>query len=103
MLQIDPTRLDLAREFRASPGGPHSPELHRVLQILRWQPIAGRRILLVTEPGREWRIGVNPGRRGVPIEFEGEPFHSHSAALWGLFRRRWEIATGVALELPEDA
>ena len=43
------------------------------------------------------------GRRGVPIEFEGEPFHSHSAALWGLFRRRWEIATGVALELPEDA
>ncbi len=102
MLRIDPGRLDLAREFRDNPGGPHSPALQRVLQILRWQPVAGKRVLVVLEPGRRWRIGINPGRRGAPIEFEGEVLTNSAEAQWALFRRRWEIATGEALQLPEE-
>ena len=34
MFAIDPTRLDLAREFKRSPFGPHSPELQAVLNAL---------------------------------------------------------------------
>ena len=98
MKHIDPTRKDLAFEFRDSPLGPHSAELQEVLQILRWVPLKGKRILVCTRLNEEWRIGINPGKRGETILFEGEPFRDLRNALWGLFRRRWELATGETLE-----
>jgi hypothetical protein len=35
MHRIDPTRLDLAREFRAQSFGPHSPDLQKLLKLMR--------------------------------------------------------------------
>ncbi|NIP95639.1 MAG: hypothetical protein GWO24_20215, partial [Akkermansiaceae bacterium] len=88
-----------AREFCEAPFGPHSAELRELLQILRWAPLEGKRVLVCTRPGEEWRIGINPGRRGEAITYEGESFNDYGKALVGLFQRRWELATGVALDL----
>ena len=96
---LDPSRTDLACEYRDNPFGPWSPALQKVLQILRWMPLEGRRVLVCTSPGREWRIGILPGRRGRPIEYELEPMHSLSLARWRLFKRRWELITGMTLEV----
>ena len=38
MHRVDPLRLDLAREFKSNPTGPHSPELQKLLKLLRWEP-----------------------------------------------------------------
>jgi len=97
---IDPKRTDLAEQFRNAPFGPHSPELEKVLQQLRWGPVAGKPILVCTRPYQEWVIGVLSGRRGVPISLETEHrFDNLEDAMWALFRRRWERATG---ETPPD-
>jgi hypothetical protein len=41
MIEIDPTRLDLAREYSARPLGAHGPDLPAVLDGMRGQPVAG--------------------------------------------------------------
>jgi hypothetical protein len=97
MKAIDPTRTDLVQEFCDAPFGPHSAELREVLQILRWSPLKGKRVLVCIRPGEEWRIGINPGKRGEAIAYEGEPHTDFGQALGALFRRRWELASGVAL------
>ncbi|NNL85412.1 MAG: hypothetical protein HKP27_07150 [Myxococcales bacterium] len=99
MKDIDPTRLDLAREFRDAPLGPHSAELQKLLSVMRWHPLKGKPILVCTQSGREWRLGRNPGKRGEPVAFEGEPFDDMGTTLWALFRARWEASTGRTLEL----
>ena len=38
MYKIDPGRTDLAEEFRRNPFGPHSAELQKVLNVMRWEP-----------------------------------------------------------------
>ncbi len=100
MYRIDAKRTDLAEEFRQAPFGPHSAELEKLLQLLRWGPLTGRPVLVCTRPYREWVIGVLPGRRGEPIALETDrPFEDLGAAMWALFRRRWERHTGEALRL----
>ena len=41
MIEFDPTRLDLARGFRAPPFGVHSADLQAVLTRMWGQPIQG--------------------------------------------------------------
>ena len=41
MTDIDPTRRDLVEAFNANPGGPHSPELQRLVNKLRWEAATG--------------------------------------------------------------
>ena len=52
MYQIDPTRLDLAEEFKRKPYGRHSAELQRVLNRMRTEPFDGHYVLI-----REGRFG----------------------------------------------
>ena len=68
MHQIDPARLDLAREFKASPLGPHSPDLQKLLKILRWDPIEGSVVAVQLEPGGLWHLARLTGPKGHPIE-----------------------------------
>jgi hypothetical protein len=98
--RIDSKCAALAEEFRQAPFGPHSAELEKLLQLLRWGPLAGRPVLVCTRPYREWVIGVLPGRRGEPIALETDrPFGDLEAAMWALFQRRWERHTGEPLQL----
>ena len=91
MHKLDPaTRRDWIEEYRASPFGPHSPGMLRVLQLLRGGPMAGRPVAVCTVPYREWVIGVLPGRRGEPVQLEAEPvFHSLDQVLTAVFERRF--------------
>jgi len=103
MHRIDPSRLDLARAFKHNPTGPHSPDLQRMLKLLRWEPIAGR--FIVVQPRRDglWYLARTTGPKGHPLHI----FYSHGDATlaeahWALFRKRWEQHTGQALVFDED-
>ncbi len=99
--EIDPARVDLAREFRAAPKGPHSDELQRVLHRMRWSAPGGRYVLVTLEPGRRWMLARVPAVRGRPIEtFPNQVFTDPAQAEWHVFRLRWRELTGH--DLPDD-
>ncbi|MFK4604203.1 hypothetical protein ABIF57_003655 [Bradyrhizobium diazoefficiens] len=95
---IDPSRLDLVEEFRASPLGVHSPELRKLLARMRWGRPEGRLVLIVLEPGRAWRLSCIPERRGDPMPFvDDRVFTSLAEAEWHVFKLRWQEMTGATL------
>ncbi|MEM7025733.1 MAG: hypothetical protein AAF637_24600 [Pseudomonadota bacterium] len=96
---IDPkTDREWVDEFRRCPVGPHSPNLQRVLNVLRGGPLAGRYVLVCTKPYREWVLARHPGVRGKPLEILGEHrFSSREEAEWAVFRLRWKEHTGQDL------
>ncbi len=101
---VDPARLDLAREFRQKPRGPHSDDLQKLLHRMRWtgdpdQP--GRYVLVVQEPGRRWVLARLPRRRGAPVELmPNRVYTSLADAEWDVFKLRWLALTGQPL--PDD-
>jgi len=96
MYEIDPSRTDLVEEFRRNPMGPHGAELRLLINRLRIMPIADRHIMVCTRRGRQWAVGRIPAARGAPIELrDGCVFADYAAAVWEVFRLRWETATGV--------
>ena len=96
--QIDPTRTDLALEFRHTPRGQYSLELQRVLYRMRWSGAGARHVLLVLEPGKRWMLAQLPGRRGAPLHtFPEQVFSSIADAEWAVFCLRWEALTGHSL------
>lgn len=98
MYEIDPARTDLAREFLANPGGPHGPELTRLVNRLRLMPIAERYVLVCVERGRRWMLARIPAARGARIEcFEDRVFTDYDDAVREVFRRRWRAVTGAEL------
>jgi N,N-dimethylformamidase len=102
MLKVDPSRLDLAREFRDRPLGPHSPDLQKLLKIMRWDPLAGR--IVGVQPVRDgpWHVARLSGPKGTPIEiFRQRAYATLPEAWWALFRRRWLAHTGELLVLDE--
>jgi len=99
MYEIDPDRVDLAREFRGRIYGRHSGELQRVLNRMRGGDNAGRLVLIKT--GAEaWalaRMGARPGDPVTPLP--GYVFHSMEEAEWTVFKLRWKELTGRDLPL----
>ena len=94
MYRIDPTRADLAREYKARPVGPHSAELQKLLLILRWGSVRGKTVIVCTKPEREWRLGKLGPKRGTPMQEFGPTFTSPAEASWACFKARWQEATG---------
>ena len=67
MYEIDPNRIDLAKEFKANPYGEHSPDLQYLLNLMRRPGDQPYHLLVITEPFRRWTLAVNdPGIRGRP-------------------------------------
>ncbi len=95
MLAIDDTSADLAREFKASPFGPYSADLQKLLLLLRWGFPRGRKIIVCTIPHREWRLGEMGPKRGTPMRLdEGPAFSRYADAVWACFRARWREIAG---------
>jgi hypothetical protein len=89
MHRIDPSRLDLAREYKHNPTGPHSPDLQKLLKLLRWEPLAGR--FVVVQPRRDgpWYLARTTGPKGHPLEmFYAHGYTTLTEAHWALFRKR---------------
>jgi hypothetical protein len=99
MYEIDPERVDLAREFRDRIYGRHSGELQRVLNRMRGGDNAGRYVLVKTGP-EEWSLARMGARRGDPLTpVPGHVFQSMEAAEWTVFKLRWKELTGRDLPL----
>ena len=99
MYRIDTSRTDLVEEFRANPSGPYSLELTLLVNRLRLSPLWERTILVCTRRGREWVLAKMPGVRGARLElFEDRVFHDYEAAVWEVFRTRWQAVTGQDLD-----
>lgn len=94
MYRIDPARADLAREFKAAPLGPHSAELQKVVQIMRWGSSRQKTIIICTQHHREWRLGRMGAARGDKLTEIGATFTTYAEAAWACFRARWQEATG---------
>jgi hypothetical protein len=96
---IDPTRLDLAREFKRNPFTKHSPDLYALLEVLRGPRFHGSYLCVMLEPHRAYAIAIKqPGNR-PPVVLTNEVFASREAAEWAVFKRRWEAAAGRPLEV----
>jgi len=102
--RIDPEKdLPFAVEFMATPIGHHSPGLQRVLHRLRGEPLAGKYVLLVVKPHRQWQLARLSGVRGAPLTTLDCFYTDLLAAERDVFRRRWEELTGEPLGLPVTA
>jgi len=99
MFKIDPSRLDVAREFKAKPFGEHSPELQYVLNYMRTRQTPQFEVLVMTEPGKRWVLGYMPTGGGVP-KLTNQTFDRLEDAEWHVFKLRWKDITGH--DLPID-
>ncbi len=98
MYKIDPSRTDLAYEFRDNPDGPYSAELKLVINRLRVMPMSDRHVLVCIERGRQWMLARIPPARGGQIErYEDQVFSDYDEAVWEVFKRRWKTVTGQEL------
>src|ERR687888_263699 len=98
MIEIDPRRIDLAREFKARPFGVHSGDLQAVLNRMRGQPIQGKYALFMTQPHAEWQLVRMMGDPPRPQRVPGYVFTRLEDAEWTVFRLRWRELTGQELD-----
>lgn len=96
---IERARKDLIEAFRTNPNGPHGPELQRLVNRLRHEPMKDKYVVVCTKPHAEWVLAQLPGARGTPIRmFEDQVFTNLDDAEWAIFKLRWEKHTGETLD-----
>lgn len=102
LYKIDPIGdLALARAYRERPSGPHSPDLLRLLNRMRREPMDDKHVLVCLERHKRWVLGKLGVGRGAAVRvIEDQVFTSRQAAEWAVFRKRWKKLTGQ--ELPID-
>ncbi len=93
-------RLDLCREFRDNPLGPHSLELQKLIKLLRWEPVDNRYLLAQTERNGPWYLAYASGPKSRPLEiFRDRAFATLHEGWWALFKARWECLAGQRMVL----
>ena len=92
MSEINHNRRDLVEAFLANPRGPHSPELQRLVNELRFdKTMKDKYIVVCTKPHQEWTLAQLPGERGKSIRLhEDQVFTNLDDAERAVFRLRWE-------------
>ena len=99
MYEIDPSRLELAREFKAKPFGQHSPDLQYLLHRMRSYDASGHWVLVMTRPHQQWTLArMQAGGRQTPVP-TNTTFTSLEEAEWHVFKLRWKDLTGQDLPL----
>lgn len=98
MYEIDPSRLDLVREFQNRPLGPHGAELQAVLIKMRGMPIGNKYCLIVAKPHQTWLLARMTGEPLRPEPVPGYVFSSIEEAEWTIFKLRWQELTGDDLD-----
>ena len=102
MLNIDPNDLAPCEEFFEHPSGPHSPDLQRLLTIMRADTVDDPHVIVETQDGA-FGLGTASDQRGDPVLiYEGVRFETYGEALKAMFKLRWEMLTGRPLPLGED-
>lgn len=100
MTGIAPERRDLAEAFLENPSGPHSPELQRLVNALRFEKdMTGKHVVVETKRHEEWTLAQLPAVRYSPlILHHDQVFTNLEDAERAIFRLRWEAATGQKLD-----
>jgi N,N-dimethylformamidase len=96
---IDPSRFDLAAEYRARPFGRHSPELQAVLDTMRRAEHC-QDLILVAIGGGRWVLGERRPGGQPPRLLRDEAFTRLEDGEWAAFKRRWRALAGRDLALP---
>lgn len=96
---IDPTRTDLAAEFRARPFGRHSTELQALLNVMRRAEHCEDLILVAIEYGK-WVLGERQPDGKPPRLLMDQVFTRLEDGEWAAFKRRWRTLTGQELSIP---
>ena len=100
MYEIDPKMTHLAVEYRANPRGRHSPDLQRVLNVMRGAPAVGKHILIFDKKRNGYVIAQLGGERGAPVIRNDERvFKKTTYAEWEVFKLRWQQHTGQDLNI----
>ena len=103
MFKLTGDRIDLAREFRDRPYGIHSPALQAALEQLSLVNPNGKMLLVCTRPGREWTLAEIPGDPPRAHLRADMVFESVEDAEWAVFKLRWQVLIGEALELDRES
>ena len=92
MTEINHNRRDLVEAFLANPRGPHSPELQRLVNELRFdKTMKDKYVVVCTKPHQEWTLAQLPGERGKSIRLQKDQvFTNLDDAERAVFRLRWE-------------
>jgi hypothetical protein len=98
MFEFDPSRTDLAREYKAKPFGEHSPDLQYLLNLMRKPGERPYYLLVATEPSRRWTLAVKTPGTLEPPRLTNTVFTSLEAAEWAVFKLRWKALGGAELE-----
>jgi hypothetical protein len=96
---IDPTRLDLAREFKRNPFKKHSPDLYALLETLRSPRFIGNYLCVIIEPHKSFALAIKQADGKPPVILDNEIYGSREEVEWAAFKRRWEAAAGAKLEI----
>jgi hypothetical protein len=100
MYAFDKSRLDLAREFRASPFGEHSPDLQYLLNLMRRPSDKPFHMLFIDQANARWTLGIlDPSGRNPP-QRTNTVFTDLKEAEWHVFKLRWAEMAGE--ELPAE-
>jgi hypothetical protein len=101
MYCVDPSRIDLAEEFRRNPYGRHSGELQRLINLFRSGPLAGKYVLIrkTRQLPARWQLGRLGPTPHAPITLTEVEFDDYAAAEWAVFKLRWKDHTGQDLPL----
>ena len=95
--RVDPSRLDLAREFKANIYGRHSGDLQRILNLFRSEPQKGQYVLIREGKGGPWALAQYDPSPGVLPQPVGPVFATVEEAEWAVFKLRWKKFTGQDL------
>ena len=87
----------LIEEFKENPVGHHSPQLQRLLNVMRGAPMGKKHCLIVSESNKEWILAKTSGRAGEPVKPTNLRFQNLADAEWYVFRERWKSLTGERL------
>ena len=88
---------DLIQEFKENPVGHHSPQLQRLLNVMRGAPMGKKHCLVISESNKEWILAKTSGRPGEPVKPTNQRFQNLAEAEWFVFRERWKGLTGEKL------
>src|SRR5215469_15715926 len=97
--RVDPSRTDLAREFKANIYGRHSGDLQRILNLFRSEPEDDRYVLIREGRHGPWALArYDPRPAQLPHRL-GPVYASWEEAEWAVFKLRWKKHTGQELTL----
>ena len=82
--------------FKEKPVGIHPPELIRLLNRMRAEPIEGKHCLIIDKPHEQWVIAEMQGR-GLPPTLLNIRVKNCKDGEWEIFKLRWQRYTGKAL------